>query len=213
MEDKVKKFRILAEAVCQEIQTYEDMARGTEGEFNALQGICETAEKLTTHAREELRDYPYTLPDIDTTLAQVENRGQFQISIRTVSEKVCCIRMPPIVPKKHISKKGISANKWYDTMYGNEIARLLYKSDLIGEDLCLWYRHAYVSLTAQCVKDFDNLETKALTDLIVKCLCTDDHPSKFSCYVDAIEADSNYCDIYIMPRKIFGTFYLEQEGG
>lgn len=178
--------------------------------FDALTALCESAEKLAVYAREEWRDYPSPEDDNEERFAGAEEEP---VSLRPVCEGVWCLRVPPLLPKSKVSRQGISAGKWYSAMYGARLARLLEEVDLGEGPFVLWYRHVYRSLHSRHVKDFDNLETKALTDLITKRLGKDDHPSMFACYVDAVEGEGDYCDIYIMPKERFFDFITRTEGG
>ena len=119
------------------------------------------------------------------------------------------ISMPRLIHKNKNQKDDVSA--YYDSFIRPPIEEYFKEHPYKGGAYVLIYEHHYQNIHAKAVRDHDNLETKAMTDILMRCIGVDDHPSFCSTFVQSREANDNRTVIFIVGREKFPAFLMQQD--
>ena len=120
-----------------------------------------------------------------------------------------CVDMPRMVSK---SAGSGNAKAFYDTYVRPEVERYLCAHPFSLPQFVLVYEHRYEKLTGKGVKDHDNIETKSMTDIIMRCMGTDDHPLYCRTFVWSKESPEARTRMHVIRPGMF-LDYLRKEAG
>lgn len=186
-------------------------SRDIRGQYTACNGLAERAEKLAVMMRSMVRDFPFQSDEDGIFLVPERFAGEESapVEFSVLGQDTFRIKLPPLLPKRRHHPSAPTARQWYETMFGSRLYAFFEEHSWTGGAFTIWYHHCYKEIQKSTVKDFDNLETKALTDLFCRCLHADDHPEQFSCFVDGCETGEDCTEVYIVQRSRFAQLYTE----
>lgn len=113
-----------------------------------------------------------------------------------------------LLPRK--TSNHTTAKKYYDVLYEKPMEEYFSSHKFhIEPPLVIWYRHCYPDIKGKAVVDYDNMETKIMTDRITKFIGVDDAPQYISVFVSAAESFPARTEIYVMPQHTFLSIFEE----
>jgi len=163
------------------------------------------SEKLTLTAR-QLPAYTGH-PQAQKMCAQVIS-DNIPVSIGFTSERWFGVVMPVLLPKKN---KG-TADYICEFMYPAMQNFFRGKQPVRYTDCVIIFRHIYRrDRPERHYRDHDNIEVKAVTDIIALYVLFDDSPLQCSNYYCSAPGDDNRTEIFIVPRSEFVTWLINAD--
>lgn len=113
---------------------------------------------------------------------------------------VITIVIPRLLP--HRTKQSASTKAYFYKTFGPALHEALRSMTVFEEKVVIWYEHMHSNHNE--LRDFDNIETKYITDIIAPYVVKDDNPNWISVYHSGRETKKQaYTRIRIMPERIF----------
>ena len=120
---------------------------------------------------------------------------------------ICTI--PRLLPRKHSQHAKIRS--FYHAMYEASFAKILEAETFPSRQVVIWYVHCYRKFSSHTILDHDNIETKVMTDLLVKYLHTDDSPVFCETHVSSVPCGRDMTKILLLPADCFSKWYERKE--
>lgn len=121
------------------------------------------------------------------------------ISVEKEGE-VLTIIIPRLLP--HRTKQSASTKAYFYKTFCPALHEALKNMTVYEEKVVIWYEHMHSCHDE--LRDFDNIETKYITDIIAPYVIKDDNPNWCSVYHSGKETNRDaYTKIRIMPEKLF----------
>ncbi len=187
------------------IRLKESLAEGhlSEKERYALQlRVVEILEAQTVKARHAL---PADVKEDDLIPDSLPREW---MKVEKEGDVVVCT-LPRLLPRKHAMHAKIRA--FYHAMYAPTLARFFENETFSSRQVVLWYIHGYRQFSFREILDHDNIETKVMTDLLVKYLQTDDSPTLCETHVSSMALGADLTRILLVPAERFAELYEKKE--
>lgn len=157
------------------------------------------SEKIAVEARLLPTIYGFKEEQIETH--RIKNSD---ISFRTYGNGIEEIVLPRLLPhrKEDRQVKEYLCKQYYPSIYAQYHEKIKQKT----VPIVLWYEHCYEDFRYG-VRDYDNSETKFMTDLITPFFIPDDSPHYFSVFHSAKESNWDHTNVFIVPEEMFATGY------
>lgn len=172
---------------------------GPEGQYNYLMKIVTMAEDLAVTARKlpgsyrEIEEYPFVRADI-------EERIPIQFStLKNGIEKITFERLLPL------RRQASSVRHYFFNLYYPYIKKKYADQDR-PDDTPMTFCYVYYYDNERNFRDYDNVETKVIQDMVSPFFIPDDSPKYLSRY-DMCLCGEPRMELYIMPENKFLDFY------
>lgn len=118
------------------------------------------------------------------------------------------LTIPRLLP--HRIKETQKSKEYFYAAYIPAIQKLLSGKKRYNEKVVIWYQHLHSQYKE--MRDYDNIETKYITDIITPYLIEDDNPNFCSIFQSGKKSDEAKTRILILPEHAFPEVFQKEQG-
>ena len=167
--------------------------------------LAAQAEKTTllTRVLPAYTGNPRCFDDMETV-----KQENIKVEIGFTTEGYFCVRMPTLLPKKASGSVDYIRGYLYPAMKQFFEG----KTPIRFRDCVLIFRHVYSrDQPERSMRDHDNIEVNAVSDIVALYVLPDDHPSITSHYYCSAQSSEDRTEIYVVPKADFPMWFTAEK--
>ena len=200
--DKIKELNKKVKDLSRAVERLDNLdldIYDAEGQYNYLMRVVNMAEDLAITARKmpesyrEVDDYPFTCEEINESVP---------VEFSTLANGIEKITFERVLP---LRRQGNTVKHYFFNLYYPYIKKK-YENMQRNEDSPMTFCYVYYYNNEKHIRDYDNIETKVIQDLVAPFFLVDDSPKFLSRY-DMCLVGEPRMELYIMKESQFMGFY------
>lgn len=130
------------------------------------------------------------------------------VEIGFTAEGYFCVRMPTLLPKKASGTVDYIRGYMYPAMKEFFDG----KNPIRYKDCVLIFRHVYSrDRPERSMRDHDNIEVNAVSDIVALYVLPDDHPNITTHYYCSAQGPEDRTEIYVVPKHNFPMWFVDEK--